>query len=55
MKQKLMKVVQLLREIDDELENDLCLKTSVLDDEYDIELTFWGVADIIEAYTREKK
>ena len=56
MKEKLERVVRLLREIDDELENDICLDTSVLDNEFDVELSFWGVADMIEEFMyREEK
>ena len=56
MKQKLMKVVQLLREIDEEKENEICIKASALDDDFDDEFSFWGIADMIEEFmNREEK
>ena len=55
MKQKLRKVVQLLREIDEEMENEICVKASVLDDDFDEEFTFWGIADMIEEFMYRKE
>lgn len=56
MKQKLLKVIQLLREIDEEMENEICIKASVLDDDFDDEFSFWGIADMIEEFMyREEK
>ena len=52
MNKKLAQVIQLLRELDDEVDNDLCLDSSCLDDGEEplTEFTFWGVADMIEHY-----
>ena len=55
MKQKLMKVVQLLREIDEEMENEICIKASVLDDDFDNEFSFWGIADMIEEFMNREE
>lgn len=55
MKQKLMKVVQLLREIDEEMENEICIKASVLDDDFDDEFSFWGIADMIEDFMNREE
>ena len=55
MKQKLLKVVQLLREIDEEMENEICIKASVLDDDFDNEFSFWGIADMIEEFMYRKE
>ena len=56
MKQKLEEVVRMLREIDDEMENEICIKASVLDDDFDNEFSFWGIADMIEEFmNREEK
>ena len=54
MQKKLAQVIQLLRELDDELDNDLCLDSGCLtDDEEPItEFTFWGIADMIEHYAK---
>ena len=51
--EKLTQVIQLLREIDCEIDNEICLQASVLVDDYDDapdEFSFWGIADIIECY-----
>ena len=52
MNTKLAQVIQLLRELDDEVDNDLCLDSSCLDDGEEplTEFTFWGIADMIEHY-----
>ena len=55
MKQKLLKVIQLLREIDEEMENEICIKASVLDDDFDDEFSFWGIADMIEEFMNRKE
>ena len=54
MQKKLTQVIQLLRELDDEVENDLCLDSTCLDDGEEplTEFTFWGIADMIEHYAR---
>ena len=51
--QRLLKqAIYLLREIDDEVENELCLDSTYLDDGEEplTEFTFWGIADMIEHY-----
>ena len=52
MQKKLTQIIQLLREIDDELDNEICLDSTCLDDGEEplTEFTFWGIADMIEAY-----
>ena len=57
MQKKLTQVIQLLREIDDELDNELCLDSTCLDDEEEpfTEFTFWGIADMIEHYANRDK
>ena len=55
MKEKLEKIVRMLREIDDEMENEICIKASVLDDDFDDEFSFWGIADMIEEFTYGKE
>ena len=52
MNKKLAQVIQLLRELDDEVENELCLNSTCLDDGEEplTEFTFWGIADMIEHY-----
>lgn len=52
MNKKLTQVIQLLRELDDEVDNEICLNSSCLDDGEEplTEFTFWGVADMIEHY-----
>ena len=50
MKEKMKRVIQLLREIDEELDNEICLDSSVLDEDFDNEYSFWGVAYMIEGY-----
>lgn len=52
MNKKLTQVIQLLRELDDEVNNEICLNSSCLDDGEEplTEFTFWGVADMIEHY-----
>ena len=55
MKQKLEKVVRMLREIDEEMENEICIKASVLDDDFDNEFSFWGIADMIEEFMYRKE
>ena len=51
--QRLLKqAIYLLREIDDEVENELCLDSTCLTggEEPTTEFTFWGIADMIEHY-----
>lgn len=51
--EKLTQVIQLLREIDNEIGNEICLQASALVDESDDapdEFSFWGIADMIECY-----
>lgn len=55
MKQKLLKVIQLLREIDDEMENEICINASVLDEDFDNEFSFWGIADMIEEFMNREE
>ena len=55
MKQKLLKVIQLLREIDDEMENIICINASVLDEDFGEEFTFWGIADMIEEFMNREE
>ena len=52
MNKKLTQVIQLLRELDDEVDNEICLNSSCLDDGEEplTEFTFWGIADMIEHY-----
>lgn len=52
MNKKLAQVIQLLRELDDEVENEICLESACLDngEEPITEFTFWGLADMIEHY-----
>lgn len=54
MQKKLTKVIQLLRELDDEVDNEICLDSTCLDDGEEplTEFTFWGIADMIEHYAR---
>ena len=44
MEEKLKQVIKLLKEIDNELENEMCLTDPETDDEY----TFWGIASMIQ-------
>lgn len=55
MKQKLEKVVRMLREIDEEMENEICIKASVLDDDFDNEFSFWGIANMIEEFMNREE
>lgn len=55
MKEKLKQVIQLLREIDEELGNEICIDSSVLDEDFDNEYSFWGIADMIESYMASLK
>ena len=55
MKEKLEKIVCMLREIDEEMENEICIKASVLDDDFDNEFSFWGIADMIEEFMYRKE
>ena len=55
MKEKLEKIVRMLREVDDEMENEICIKASVLDDDFDDEFSFWGIADMIEEFMHRKE
>ena len=52
MQKKLTQVIQLLRKLDDEVDNEICLNSSCLDDGEEplTEFTFWGIADMIEYY-----
>ena len=53
MKEKIQQVIKLLKEIDDELENELCLENPNNDEET---FSFWGVASMIQDYAeREEK
>ena len=45
----------MLREIDDEMENEICIKASVLDDDFDNEFSFWGIANMIEEFMYRKE
>ena len=52
MQEKLTQVIQLLRDLDDEVDNVLCLDSACLDDgeEPITQFTFWGIANMIEHY-----
>ena len=50
MREKLEKIVRLLREIDDELENEICIRASAIDKDFGEEFSFWGIADMIEEF-----
>lgn len=52
MQEKLAQVIQLLRELDDEVDNAICLDSACLTGGEDptTEFTFWGIADMIEHY-----
>ena len=55
MQEKLSQVVRLLREIDDELDNAICLDGECLgfdEDDTGYQFSFWGIADMIEHYAR---
>lgn len=49
MKERLRRVIEELRSIDDELDNEICL-TLDTEGEPITEFTFWGVADMIEEF-----
>ena len=50
MKERLRRVIEELRRIDDELDNEICLVALEDEDEPITEFTFWGVADMIEEF-----
>jgi hypothetical protein len=57
MEEKLKQVVHLLQEIDDELNNKMCLEAEAAGfDEEDcgLQFTFWGVADMIIDYMQRR-
>lgn len=56
MEEKLKQVIHLLQEIDDELNNEICLDTTCLDDEEPLtEFTFWGLADMVLDYMQRRQ
>lgn len=52
MKEKLKTVIRLLHEIDDELDNEICL-IAPEEEEPLTEFTFWGIANMVENYLKE--
>lgn len=52
MKEKLWQVIRLLKAIDDELENELCLENPNNDEET---FSFWGVASMIQDYAESRE
>ena len=50
MKERLRRVIEELRSIDDELDNEICLTLEDDEDEPVTEFTFWGIADMIEEF-----
>lgn len=51
MKERLRRVIEELKSIDDELDNEICLvATEDEEDEPITEFTFWGIADMIEEF-----
>ena len=55
MKQKLKEIIRMLREIDEEIGNEVCIKASVIDDDFDDEFSFWGIADMIEDFMNREE
>lgn len=53
MEEKLKQVIHLLQEIDDELDNEICLNTACLGGTED-EFTFWGLADMVIDYMQRR-
>ena len=56
MEEKLKQLVHLLQQIDDELNNEICLDTTCLDDGEEplTEFTFWGIADMVIDYIQRR-
>ena len=56
MEEKLKQLVHLLQQIDDELNNEICLNSTCLDDgeESLTEFTFWGIADMVIDYIQRR-
>ena len=56
MEEKLKQVVHLLQQIDDELENEICLNSVCLDDGEEplTEFTFWGLSEMILDYVQRR-
>ena len=58
MEEKLKQVVHLLQEIDNELDNEICLNAEDAGfDEEDcgLSFSFWGMADMIIEYAKRRK
>lgn len=57
MEEKLKQLVHLLQQIDDELNNEICLDTTCLDDGEEplTEFTFWGIADMVIDYMQRRE
>ena len=57
MNKKLTQVIQLLRELDDEVDNEICLNSACLDDGEEplTEFTFWGIADMLIDYMQRRE
>ena len=57
MEEKLKQLVHLLQQIDDELNNEICLDTTCLDDGEEplTEFTFWGIADMVIDYMHRRE
>lgn len=53
MEEKLKQVIHLLQQIDDELDNEICLNTACLGGNED-EFTFWGLADMVIDYMQRR-
>lgn len=53
MDEKLKEVIHLLQQIDDELNNEICLNAACLGDSVD-EFTFWGLADMVLDYMQRR-
>ena len=53
MEEKLKQVIHLLQQIDDELDNEICLNTACLGGAED-EFTFWGLADMVIDYLQRR-
>jgi hypothetical protein len=57
MNKKLEQLVDLLHEIDDELNNEMCLDAEAVgidEEECGLQFTFWGVADMIIDYMQRR-
>lgn len=58
MEEKLKQVIHLLMEIDDELNNQICLDAEDAgfgEEDCGLSFSFWGVADMIIEYAKRRK